>query len=833
MNDLSILYIKNEKIRIESSKIFVDWMKKKYLKKFVIITKISKSDYKVIAEEYIDGEIVPIPNLQKYLTLLDLSIIRFVNIAEPNDNNSDSEFKFFTTYLTPPSNITIKFINLLIPKADWFTKPSFSAATNKADCNILISPVDRPNPRRSNHDVNDEIYSHHLVVNTLAVAAIWRGMNKSEFDEEQLDEGLDIRTSALGDLPPDHQVIICRNFARLLIAPDPVSKLLDSFSTDDGNWILPNQNFEHSNDDYLVIKSLSDELIKNHKNKISYKSLQTSPQENKQSFFSFFRDRSKRIVSNSSLKDLSKLTEEENIKDLQELKSINVDSIATMKRIQSKIITNTAIRGDTKIPELWRDIRSIIFSLIDGSDLDEKYSKLNKNQILNNLTCITTPEGEDLDSLLGDEKIILSTSDSSEAVNDQLDNTEDGKMQVRKGNTLFENLIDYMFDQMQHAFSDFAKALEQIVKTPEDNKKILETSSKQKQYLKYLEIIMVSYFITCVGMLTNYFLIQGNYLSIRVYRSYPNPSLVIVCGLAVIILWSYLIYSLYKLSNLNDSVLNYEKIIDESVRKFVEIDNISNQTALWSKIYGLLIHATFSNLEDENDLANIELSGELTSVSAKLGNINQDVFHNIREELLKDGWFYEFYTVLEPAFSEYLKDDNKLRLEETMLKIDTENATENDTNSTRYKFYKFLKDGHAKKIIENKIESKFQKSLDLDSKTLFTGSEGQSIDEDKFVSDIKNMNTPQDKEFDKRFLLDSNSIKVEPKAHEYNVGSDSLFAGIPIQKAIVRTDFSSRISTKKLLQSFELNTDEERIIEDEDISRDDEKDNPDEDKRFN
>tara|TARA_Y100001958_G_C21247431_1_gene578735 strand:+ start:3517 stop:6012 length:2496 start_codon:yes stop_codon:yes gene_type:complete len=831
MNDLSVLYIKNEKIRIESSKIFVDWMKKKYLKKFVIVTEISKSDNKVTAEEYIDGEIVPIPNLQKYLALLDLSILRFVNIVEPNDSNSDSEFKFFTTYLTPPSNIEIKFINLLIPKASWFQDMSFSAATNKADCNILISPVDRPNPRRFSVDITEENYSHHLVVNSLAVAAIWRGMDKGDFDDEQLHEGLDIRTSALSDLTPDHEVIICRNFARLLIAPDPVSKLLDSFSTDDGSWILPNQNFEYSNDDYLVIKSLSDELIKNHKNKISYKSLQTSPDDNKQSFFSFFRDRSKRLVSNASLKDLSKLAEEENIKDLQELKSINVDSIATMKRIQSKIITNTAIRGDTKIPELWRDIRSIIFSLIDGSDLDEKYSKLNKNQILNNLTCITTQEGEDLDSLLGDEKIILSTSDSSEAVNDQLDNAEDGKMQVRKGNTLFENLIEYMFDQMQHAFSDFTKALEQIVKTPEDNKKILETSSKQKQYLKYLEIIMVSYFITCVAMLTNYFLIRGNYLSIQFYLPYPNPSFAIVGGLAVIILWSYLIYSLYKLSNLNDSVLNYEKIIDESVRKFVEIDNISNQTALWSKIYGLLIHATFSNLEDENDLANIDLSDVLTSVSAKLGNINQDVFHNIREELVKDGWFFKFYKDIEPAFSEYLKDD-KLRIQEIMLKIETENATENDTNSIRYKFYKFLKEGHAKKIIENKIESKFQKSLHLESKTLFTGSEGQSIDEDKFVSDIKNMNTQQDKEFDKRFLLDSNSIKVEPKADEYNIGADSLFAGMPIQKAIVRTDFSSRISTKKLLESFALNA-EERIIEDEDISRDDEKDNPDEDKRFN
>ena len=83
-------------------------------------------------------------------------------------------------------------------------------------------------------------------------------------------------------------------------------------------------------------------------------------------------------------------------------------------------------------------------------------------------------------------------------------------------------------------------------------------------------------------------------------------------------------------------------------------------------------------------------------------------------------------------------------------------------------------------------------------------------------------------EFDKRFLLDSKSIKVTPKADDYNIGTDSLFAGMPIQKAIVRTDFSSRISTKKLLQSQADDMGKNR-----DISGDDEKDNPDDDKRFN
>ena len=179
----------------------------------------------------------------------------------------------------------------------------------------------------------------------------------------------------------------------------------------------------------------------------------------------------------------------------------------------------------------------------------------------------------------------------------------------------------------------------------------------------------------------------------------------------------------------------------------------------------------------------------------------------IRENLVKDGWFYEFYEELEPYFNDFIKDKT-LRNEEFMFKIDSEDSTEFDTSSTRYKFYKFLKEGNAKKLIEEKIELQFKKSTDKDSEFLFRGSEGQPIDKEKFVSELKKTDKIQDREFDRRLLtLSGKTIEVTPTSDEYNLGEVSISAGMPIQRAIVRTDYSERISVDLLLD----NSDDDNI----------------------
>lgn len=799
MKDISILFIRDDEIRNESSKIFLDWTKRNYLKNFIIISKINIETREVFAEEYVDGEIKNLDNVQRRLTVEDLKLIRFVNISQPEDSSVDKYFDFIKQYLNPPTNIELVFLNLLIPMVEWFDKKSFNAATNKANCNILISPVDRPFPQRIAVDIDRRNYSHHLVMSTVAVAALWRGMEKGQFDDEEFDERKDIESSSLKT--KDYDVIICRNFARLIVAPDPVTKLLESLSTDDGNWILPNQNFEYSNDDYLVVKNLSDELINKYRNRLSYISPRSEITNSKLSFFEFIRDKYQHLSVNRSLKDLAKIEMiSQEFNNLEDLDKVSLENIETIRRIQSKIIKKTAVRGNTHIPELWKDIRSIIFSLIDGSRQDETFSELNKNQILSNLLCITEPEGEDLESLMAGEKQFISKSDSSEAINDELDNKIDGMLQIRSGNTMFENLIEYMFNQMQSAFTDFKTTIENIIQdstSEQKNKKMVEKYSKQ---LKWVEYVLISCFITFVAAVTNY-LLTVQYEITPILMLVPNllisPTFWIICGLVILTYWLYLNNSLYNLLGLStDSLLN-EKILEQSVKRFVEIDNISNQTALWSKIYGLLIHSTFNIADEDNNNDDLPLKfDEIDSVSAKLGTVNRDVIVEIRENLVKDGWFYEIYEELEPYFNEFIKDKT-LRKEEVMLMIDSEDSTEFDTSSTRYKFYKFLKDGNAKKLIEEKIEAQFKKSTDAESEDFFSGSEGQPIDKDKFVSDLKKRDTIQDKEFDIRLLtLSGKTIEVIPTSDEYNLGDVSISAGMPIQRAIVRTDYSERISVE-------------------------------------
>ena len=139
MKDISILFIKDDEIRNESSKIFLDWTKRKYLKNFIIISKINIETREVFAEEYVDGEIKNLDNIQRRLTVEDLKLIRFINISQPEDSSVDKYFDFIKQYLNPPTNIELVFLNLLIPMVEWFDKKSFNAATNKANCNILIS----------------------------------------------------------------------------------------------------------------------------------------------------------------------------------------------------------------------------------------------------------------------------------------------------------------------------------------------------------------------------------------------------------------------------------------------------------------------------------------------------------------------------------------------------------------------------------------------------------------------------------------------------------------------------------------------------------------------
>ena len=100
-----------------------------------------------------------------------------------------------------------------------------------------------------------------------------------------------------------------------------------------------NQKFEYSNDDYLVVKNLSDELINKHRNRLSYISPRSEITNSKPSFFEFIRNKYQHLSVNKSLKDLAKIEMiNQEFNNLEDLDKVSLENIETIKRIQSKII---------------------------------------------------------------------------------------------------------------------------------------------------------------------------------------------------------------------------------------------------------------------------------------------------------------------------------------------------------------------------------------------------------------------------------------------------------------------------------------------------------------
>ena len=115
-----------------------------------------------------------------------------------------------------PGNIEFCYLNLIVPTTDWKENKILTAGTHLANANILISPVDRPNPLRVPVDITNENYSFFASVNLISSASLWRGMERSPFDDEDRN------------MRGETDYIVARNFVRVLLGPDPVDGLIDS-----------------------------------------------------------------------------------------------------------------------------------------------------------------------------------------------------------------------------------------------------------------------------------------------------------------------------------------------------------------------------------------------------------------------------------------------------------------------------------------------------------------------------------------------------------------------------------------------------------------------------
>ena len=442
----------------------------------------------------------------------------------------------------------------------------------------------------------------------LTVGSIWRGMKEGQFDNEKFDSQLSILNQTL-DRETDKEVIISRNYARMLVGPDPVGLMLESLSTENGNWVKPNDNFEFSNDDYLVVKSLSNKIIDLYKGRLSYVGIEKDYKSKKINIFSFIRNRYQYLRLSNKLKDLSQYSNiQTSVEKFDDSPELNREKIDFIKEIEIRLIKGTAGRGNTRIPELWRDIREIIFSLIDGSKLPNNYSELSRNQILNVLSVITKPAGVELETLMGDETRFIQNSDSTEVINEVLE--EEG-IEIRTGKTLFEHLIEHMFDKMNNAFIDFTTALSSITSAKSSQNENSDENQTLSKRLRNLERFAVVVFINVVGLVTNHFLILGNIIPQTFFFgwweqiTFGRITLLII---AMFLYWVYLINKIYNLLNFDDLSTNEEQIIQHSTQRIVELDNLIKQTEYWSKVYGLLIHSTFNTNQAIRNTDSLDLS---------------------------------------------------------------------------------------------------------------------------------------------------------------------------------------------------------------------------------
>ena len=63
-----------------------------------------------------------------------------------------------------------------------------------------------------------------------------------------------------------------------------------------------------------------------------------------------------------------------------------------VSKLSRALVSSLSSRGETSLPKLWRDIRMIIFSLLDGSELPNEYSEFKQNIIINNVNSIVPKE---------------------------------------------------------------------------------------------------------------------------------------------------------------------------------------------------------------------------------------------------------------------------------------------------------------------------------------------------------------------------------------------------------------------------------------------------------
>jgi len=811
MTDISIIFCTDNDIKENIKSVIGSWSKKGLLKNFIFVDSFENNQYQ--SSECINGMYNDLEDLKTKLSNIELDLIRVVSLTLPE--KKPLEIDRFQNYLNLPGNIKFCFLNTIVPKTEWKDNKILNAGTYLANANILISPNDRPNPLRVPANVNDAKYSYFASVNLISIASLWRGMEKSPFDGEEKNRQGEI------------DFIVTRNFVRVLLGSDPVDGLIDSLTTKDGKWITPNKNYSYPSNDLYLLSDFAFKIMDNYSSSFNFENTNDDNRKKKISFTEYFRRRYSNISFDQPLPLLSNKSDTfnqineylENNSDLEIVQNENVlDEVSQLSRT---LVSSLSSRGETSVPKLWRDIRLVVFSLLDGSAVPSEYSEFKQNIVINNVNSIIPKEK----FTSSDRPFISDDEDSLEKLTEDLEELNDIPS---PSTSFFDNFKNKLKEQSILALSSIRPAIREILAYSLPDEDILNSYKKLQKRAKFTDRLLSLYLLNVIIYFVNQILTTGGFVDIII--SIPlldsiTPRRIVILSLGLLGYWVYVLYKLfevYKTLNIDNEGSLIK--LSNSLAQLVEFYSLLNQFKLWEDIYRILIHDSLdkTNLNLELDDSYIDFS-PLLSIKGAVGIIQKEVIEEIQMSIVKEGWFLDVYKQIEDDFRKFCIN-KVLRIDENILdQIDSETTGFSDKDSVRYLFHEFLEKGFGsdslKYLMQDNVKRIIQKK---DSTELFSEylNSGESASE--FINEIKESDSPYEREFDQNIWSNfSRVFEVQnvDRLNEDDAGS-SLFAvdsGSPIQRVRVRTDTSVNVK-KSLINNIsdenpDQDTEEEKVPE--------------------
>ena len=789
MPEITIFNFSDENLRNKTLPVLEEWSRKGFLTNFLTLENFDLEKNQYQSFECIGGEYRSIEDIKTRLESVQYEKIRMVNITSPISQPPD--FPGIQKYLRAPANISLIFLNLIVPLTSWYENKTISSGTTFANANILISPVDRSNPLRIPKDIEEENYYHHISANAVITGSIWRGMEKGPFDEQKRNQQGKI------------DFIVSRFFTRLLIGPDPVVGILDTLTNENGKWITPHQDYVRPSDDYIEVSRFSNLVIDNHSNLFNYESYENSKTQKKKSFLDFFRNRYSAVTFSEPLPMLSQMVDSTDIlNDLvsgdttPEGLSNDTEHLDSINEVNKELFRELSGRGNNKQPKLWREIRQIIFSFIDGSPLPIGYGENKEKIVLNNPKSIVSNEID-----LNIKQDYFKDEDNTESLFDVSVNNES---EHNSEKTFFGSFIKYIQTQISLALSEYKQAFIKISNLENPDSAVIDKHNAMSRRLKILDKVLILYLLNIILYIVNYLLVNGGYVDILIrIPSFDSitPSGIIVLSILLLSLWVYWLYNLYLLNNeLNAGDEDTLSNLLHSAKKLNELTFLIKQFEIWSIIFSKLIHKAFDY--DDADL-NIDDSyvdfSPLASIKGEVGSLSMEIIKDIQNSIIKVGWFREIYKLIESDFETYSQTKIMRPNEEILSLVDEEDTNKDDTDSTRFYFLEFFEKG----LGQSTMREYFQKNIEevmknKGSEELFheTLSNGNNLQD--FLNEVNRTEERAEKEFDPSIW--STVSRVFQMRAVSNIQDDdidsteySIKAGSPIQRVIIRTDQSERI----------------------------------------